>query len=211
MSTVKKRVAIFGGTFNPIHNGHLYLVRAFADLLGVDHVLLMIANQPPHKITPDLASNAHRLAMAQQLQKTEPLVRPCDFELRRCGKSYTYKTLRALCRRNRDEEYYFLMGADMFLTIQNWRRPREIFHRAVICTSPRDAQGYAQLKAHEPLLQAMGARTVVADFSPPPISSTEVRKRVQRGESINELVPAPIADYIYTHKLYHDEGSRLSL
>lgn len=210
MSAGKKRVAIFGGTFNPIHNGHLYLIRAFAELLDVDHVLLMIANQPPHKATPNLLSNAHRFAMASELQKDESLVQPCDFELRRGGKSYTYRTLRELCHRNRDTEYYFLTGADMFLTIQNWRRPREIFHRAVICTSPRGAQDYAQLKAHEPILQAMGARTVVADIVPPPISSTQVRQCVHRGESIHDLVPQSIERYIYAHGLYQSEGESVN-
>ncbi|MBQ9082259.1 MAG: nicotinate-nucleotide adenylyltransferase [Clostridia bacterium] len=197
-----KRVAILGGTFNPIHNGHIYLARAFAELLNLDEVQIMIANTPPHKAAPDLASNEHRLNMVRLAQQAEPVLRPCDLELKRAGKSYTYATLRHLCRRNPDTEYYFLTGADMFLTIHQWKRPLEIFHRAVICTSPRDAQGYEELKAFEPFLNKMGARTVVADFSPPPISSTQVRNAICAGEPVDDLIPANIAEYIRRHGLY---------
>jgi nicotinate-nucleotide adenylyltransferase len=197
-----KRVAILGGTFNPIHNGHIYLARAFAELLNLDEVQIMIANKPPHKAAPDLVSNEHRLNMVRLAQEAEPILRPCDFELKRPGKSYTYATLRQLCRRNRDTEYYFLTGADMFLTIHQWKRPLEIFHRAVICTSPRDAQGYDELKAFEPFLNKMGARTVVADFSPPLISSTQVRNAIRAGEPVDHLIPANLAEYIRKHGLY---------
>ncbi len=197
-----KRVAILGGTFNPIHNGHIYLAQAFAELLNLDEVQIMIANTPPHKAAPDLASNEHRLNMVRLAQENEPILRPCDLELKRAGKSYTYATLRHLCRRNPDTEYYFLTGADMFLTIHQWKRPLEIFHRAVICTSPRDAQGYDELKAFEPFLNKMGARTVVADFSPPPISSTQVRNAIRAGAPTNELIPDNIRDYIHRHGLY---------
>ena len=100
-----KRVAILGGTFNPIHNGHIYLARAFAELLHLDEVQIMIANTPPHKAAPDLASNEHRLNMVRLAQESEPVLRPCDLELKRAGKSYTYATLRHLCRRNPDTEY----------------------------------------------------------------------------------------------------------
>lgn len=202
MSAVKKRVAILGGTFNPIHNGHIYLVQAFARALKLDEVLLMVSNIPPHKAAPDLAPNADRMAMAYCAKETEPLIRPCDLELRRGGKSYTAETLRYLCRRNRDTEYFFLTGADMFLTLLQWYRPREIFHRAVVCTCPRDGQTLAELKAFEPQLNALGARTMVLPITPPPVSSTEVRMRVRNGEPIDDLVPPQVADYIQVHGLY---------
>lgn len=204
-----KRVAILGGTFNPIHSGHIYLARAFAELLHLDEVQVMISNIPPHKAAPNLASNEHRLNMVRLAREVEPIICPCDLELRLRGKSYTYATLRHLCRRNPDTEYYFLTGADMFLTLPQWRRPLEIFHRAVICTSPRDAQSFAELKAFEPVLNRMGARTVVADFAPPPISSTQVRDAVRTGQPIDHLVPPNIADYIQKHGLYRTEGGSL--
>lgn len=206
MSGPTKRVAILGGTFNPIHNGHLYLVRAFSEWLDIDRVLVMVAHQPPHKQTPDLASGTDRLNMVRLTQQIEPRIEPCDLELRRMGKSYTYQTLRWLYRRNPDTTYYFLTGADMFLSMDRWRRPMEIFHRAVVCTSPRDAQSYEELKAFEPRLQAMGARTMVADFVPPVISSTEIRQRVRKGEPIDDLVPGNVAKYIAEKRLYLDKG-----
>lgn len=201
-----KRVAILGGTFNPIHNGHIFLAKAFAEELKLDEVQVMIANKPPHKPAPDLISNEHRLNMVKLAQQAEPILCPCDLELKRKGKSYTFATLRHLCRRNPDTEYYFITGADMFLTIHQWKRPLEIFHRAVICTSPRDAQGYDELKAFEPFLNRMGARTVVCNFAPPPISSTQVRNAVRAGERVDALVPPAIADYIERHGLYQTMG-----
>ena len=202
MSATERRVAILGGTFNPIHNGHLYLVRAFADALRLDEVLLMIANVPPHKAAPDLASGADRLAMVRCAQTVEPRIRPCDLELRRGGKSYTVQTLRYLTRRHRDTTYYFLTGADMFLTLPTWYRPREIFRRAVICASPRAGQPLSELESFAPRLHAMGARTVILPITPPPISSTEIRARVRAGRPIADLVPQPVADYIAAHNLY---------
>lgn len=202
MSAAKRRAAILGGTFNPIHNGHLYLVRAFADALALDEVILMISNIPPHKAAPDLASNADRLAMAACAQASEPRIRPCDLELRRGGKSYTAETLRYLTRRHRDTEYYFLTGADMFLTLPAWYRPREIFRRAVICASPRAGQPLAELEAFAPQLHAMGARTILLPVNPPPVSSTEIRARVRAGLPIDGLVPPEVAEYIASHGLY---------
>ena len=200
--TAHKRVAILGGTFNPIHNGHIALAHAFAELLELDEVLLMVDRVPPHKAAPDLASGADRMAMAELARQTEPLLRPCDLELHRRGKSYTYATLRWLCRRHPDTEYYFLTGADMFLTLHQWRRPQEICRRAVICAAPRDAQSEAMLRAYAPRVEAMGGRSVIASFVPPPISSTQVRARAARGESLAGLVPQAVAEYIHTHGLY---------
>ena len=83
--TAHKRVAILGGTFNPIHTGHIALAQAFAELLELDEVLLMVDRVPPHKAAPDLASGADRMAMAELARQTAPLLRPCDLELPRRG------------------------------------------------------------------------------------------------------------------------------
>jgi nicotinate-nucleotide adenylyltransferase len=201
-----KRMAIFGGTFNPIHNGHIYLIRAFADLLNTDRVFTVVTNVPPHKQHSDLARNEQRLEMCRLAREDEPRIEPCDIELRRAGKSYTCDTLRELQEQNPDAELYFLMGADMFLTLKHWRNPEEIFRYATICASPRDQRGVDELRECAKQLHSMGARTIIEAMTPPEISSTEIRERVARGDSLEGLVPRAVEQYILKNGLYRERS-----
>ena len=195
------KIGILGGTFNPIHNSHIYLARQFYQALGLDELLLIPTYTPPHKEAADLAAPAHRLAMCGLAAQAEGFA-VCDYEINRAEKSYSYKTLAYLAEQYPGAELFFLMGADMFLTVQHWYKTQEIYRYATLCAAARQPQELAALQAHQPLLEAQGARTVVLPVEAKPLSSTEIRAKAGRGESIDDLVPPAVAEYIKAYGLY---------
>ena len=134
------KTGIYGGTFNPIHNGHLHIVEEFRRGLGLDRVLLIPTRVPPHKAAPDLASAGERFAMCRLAAQGKPWLELSDIEMRREGKSYTAETLEELSALYPQDQFYLLMGEDMFLTLGRWYRPETIFSLASVCTTPRSAK-----------------------------------------------------------------------
>jgi nicotinate-nucleotide adenylyltransferase len=195
------RVAVYGGTFNPIHNGHVHLAEQFARILGVDKVLLIPTREPPHKIPTDLASERDRLEMCR-LATANKLFETSDIEIRRPAPSYTSDTLRELKAMYPHSELFLLTGEDMFLTIQNWHEPQTIYSLATLCAAPRSVEGLPRLLEHAELLKRGGAKTIVENIEYLPISSTMVRNAVKNGESIAGLVPPAVAEYILGNNLY---------
>ena len=124
------KTGICGGTFNPIHNGHLHIVEEFRRGLGLDRVLLIPTRVPPHKAAPDLASAGERFAMCRLAAQGKPWLELSDIEMRREGKSYTAETLEELSALYPQDQFYLLMGEDMFLTLGRWYRPETIFSLA---------------------------------------------------------------------------------
>lgn len=196
-----RKIAVYGGTFNPIHNGHIHVAKQFARLLGVEHVLLIPTMVPPHKEAPDLAPAEDRLAMCR-LAEPQTLFQVSDLELRREGPSYTADTLKELKQLYPNSELYLLMGEDMFLTVQNWWHPEVLYALSTLCAAPRSASGTKNLMEHAKLLERSGARSYIADIEYLPVSSTMVRSAVKHGQRISELVPSPVERYIYEHHLY---------
>ncbi len=200
-----RKIAVYGGTFNPIHNGHIHLAKQFARLLGIDRVLLIPTRVPPHKQPPDLASAQDRLAMCR-LASQDEIFEVSDLEIRREGPSYTAETLMKLKKENPSSEFYLITGEDMFVTIQSWYKPQIIYSLAILCAAPRSTQGLQSLQNHARRLERMGARTMIKDIDYLPISSTMVRRAVQNGESISGLVPPAVEDYIRKNNLYLERG-----
>jgi nicotinate-nucleotide adenylyltransferase len=195
-----RKIAILGGTFNPIHNGHLHLAGCFAKLLGVQKVLLIPTYLPPHKSAPDLAPARHRLAMCRAA--SGGIFEASDIEIRRRGPSYTSDTLRELKALYPDAELYLITGEDMFLTLTQWHEPETIFSLATVCAAPRSAAGLGRLLKYAQDLRRMGARTRVENIEYLPVSSTMVRRAVREGKSIARLVPVAVERYIREHHLY---------
>ena len=199
------KIGIYGGTFNPIHLGHIHILREFIQRLGLDKAILIPTHVPPHKQSFDLASGEDRVAMCElgAAEITAAPVEVSTIELEREGKSYTAETLEELKRQYPEDEFYLLMGEDMFLTLDHWRRPDRILSLAVACATPRSEDGLQKLCEQKKFLEEKyGARCVVEDIPYFPASSTEVRTLAQRGESLSALVPSTVEDYIRTHGLY---------
>ena len=197
-----KKAALFGGTFDPIHQGHIDMVLRLADTLGLDRVILMPTFIPPHKIKDTMASAADRLAMCRIAARPYPKLTVSDLEMRRGGASFTVDTLSALAEQQPDTEWYLLTGADMFCTLRTWHRFADIAKAATLCTVPRDGTDEKTLREYAATLEAQGARCFVADAPVTAVSSTEIRTRLAENESIGGLLPDGVEDYIRSRGLY---------
>lgn len=196
------RTGILGGTFNPIHNGHLFLADAFYQTLSLARVLIIPTGVPPHKEAADLASGAHRLEMCRLAVENRPYCQVSGMELSRRGKSYTVETLRALRGLSPQAPLYFITGADMFLTLDHWYQAGEILQLAHICAAPRDAVSAKQLEEQAKKLEQLGGRVHLLKEYPPAISSTEIRERIRQGKSVKGLVPKAVEEYIKEKQIY---------
>lgn len=198
-----KKVGILGGTFDPIHMGHLILAQTALEQFSLDEVMLMPAAQPPHKAENQITPANLRLQMtAAAIADNDRLV-ISDFELHREGNSYTYKTLDLLHRAYPYTEFYFIMGADSLRDFAGWRYPERIAKSCVILAANRDDAPDKELLA----LIAQVQRTFDADvrlltIPGVELSSSDLRRRVQEGHSIRYLTPAPVLRIIEENHLY---------
>lgn len=198
----EQRIALFGGTFDPIHNGHIVLARELAARLALDRVLIMPTFVPPHKIKTEMASAVDRLEMCRLACAEYPELVVSDLEINRRGASFTVLTLEQLQHAYPHAELFLFVGADMFLTLASWHRFADIARLATLCAVPRDDVSAEALRAYAASLEAQGARCVIEEISTPRISSTEIRERARAGEPLDGLVPAAVAAYIDAHGVY---------
>lgn len=190
-------LGILGGTFDPIHNGHLIIAQALLEQLKLARLLFLISARPPHKKTATMAPWEDRLQMVRLALQGDPRFGISDLEIQREGPSYTVETMEKL--QNQYGHRYrvlFVIGADSILEIFNWREPQRLLETSSLVVVPRPGFDLAQLDPrvaekvtliHAPLIE---------------ISSTEIRRRVRQGRSIRYLLPQRVADYIHANGLY---------
>ena len=201
-----RKMALFGGTFDPIHRGHITMALRLADVLGLDEVVLMPTFVPPHKMKDTMADATHRLAMCCIAAKQDDRLTVSDMEIARGGTSFTVDTLSALTAQYSDAEWYLITGADMFCTLRTWYRFADIAAMATLCTVPRIGTDTQKLHDYAEQLRAQGARCYVADEAVEPISSTKIRRTLAAGESADDWLPDGVADYIEQHGLYTEQA-----
>lgn len=200
------KIGIYGGTFHPIHRGHIEAARFAAEYLGLDKLYLIPTGIPPHKeLAEDAPGGAHRLAMALlAAEAIGPFAEVSDMELRREGRSYTLETVRQLRKKHPKDRMYLLMGTDMFLTFQYWREPEKIAGLCTLCAfgrSEKDSQELFDVQ-RDYLARAFGADSVtIALPHIIDISSTRLRELLARGEGKEYLEPA-VYGYILREGLY---------
>ncbi|MBQ1388453.1 MAG: nicotinate (nicotinamide) nucleotide adenylyltransferase [Clostridia bacterium] len=201
-----RKIAVYGGSFNPIHNAHIAIIQAFVKKFKPDKLLLIPTNIPPHKSAENMATGSERAEMCRLALKDMKKVEVCDIELKREGKSYTVDTLRELSEMYPDSEFYLIMGEDMFVSLLDWRRPEEIFKLAVICTVARGGGDLTQLYEMDEKYKALGAQTVILDMKKSDVSSTMIRQAVFNDKSISKYVCEDVERYIYAHYLYMNKA-----
>ncbi len=197
----KTKIGVFGGTFHPVHNGHLALARHAADRLGIDRVLFVIDRIPPHKVLAEGATDAQRLDILRLSIADEPRFAAETMELLREGPSYTVDTLKALKEREPDAELYFFMGSDMLHSFTTWRMPETIAKLATLVCTVRPGEGGGEEATAADLKQRYGANVILLD-EVSPLSSTLVRAHIHDALPITDMVPAAAAHYIYLHGCY---------
>ncbi len=200
------RIGIYGGTFNPIHRGHITAALAAREQLGLDRLILIPASVPPHKRLPQGSASAEQRLEMAVLATAElgPWAEVSDLELRRTGMSYTSDTLRELRQRYPDDELWLLMGSDMFLCLHDWHEPEVILSLASIGafsrTEESEAEAFARQKAF--LESEFGARVALVDNRRVvELSSTEVREALPAGGGA-DLLPEAVYGYIRREGLY---------
>jgi nicotinate-nucleotide adenylyltransferase len=200
------RTAVFGGSFNPIHYGHLLLADEALDALGLDRVLFVPAAQPPHKPNAQLAPARDRHAMVQLAIAGHPKFAVCDLELRRSGPSYTVDTLDAL--RIPREELFLIVGSETFLDLLTWRTPRRIAELAQIVVVPRAGSAFdRESAAVRKVVHEIRDEPLIVRAISLPISASDLRRRVREGRSIAYRLPDAVAAYIQAKRLYRADGS----
>ncbi|HWP51254.1 MAG TPA: nicotinate (nicotinamide) nucleotide adenylyltransferase [Clostridia bacterium] len=192
------KTGIFGGTFNPIHNGHLSLIAHLIDALDLDELLLIPTAVPPHKESDNVIDSQHRLAMCRLAVQDNPKVTVSNIEIVRGGKSYTVDTLRLLSVERPQDELILLVGSDMFYTVEEWRCAHEIMRLAQIAAIPRETGEHEKLVAQRDRLNALGARTEVVEVEPVVVSSSDLRALKNASENLPPLVER----YIIQNGLY---------
>lgn len=201
-----KKIGIMGGTFNPIHFGHLILAEQAMEVYDLDEVLFIPSGNPYMKDTEPIADRTVRGHMTELAIKGNPHFRMSSIELDREGPTYTYETLNALKEENPDCTYYFILGADSLLTMETWKNPKEIFKNCVVIASVRGTgteDKIEKIATHLIYEYQADVRILPAKFID--LSSTEIRQRIAHGKSVRYMLPEKVREYIYENGLYQNK------
>ena len=195
------QTVLYGGTFNPIHRGHLDICVRARQAVDARRVLLMPAAQPPHKSAGWLAPDQDRLAMCALAAREYDLIQVDDWEIRRGGRSYTVDTLGHLAAVFPEEELWLLIGTDMFLTFTQWHRWEEIGKMASLLVASREEGDRERLLDQQQKLAEQGVRSRLLQNPPMPMSSTQIREELRRDGTTEKVCPQ-VLDYIREKELY---------
>ena len=196
------KILIFGGTFNPVHNGHIAMCKAAQKVVNPDLTLIIPTYMPPHKaVKGHLLSGEERIRLCRLAFDGFYNTEVSDIEIKAEQKSYSVITLTKLHEIYPDAEFYMLCGADMFLTLNTWFRYEEIIKLTAVCAVPRDG-GLAELEKYKNLVKADGGKCIIIDTPTVEISSTEIREAINLGENADGMLPKNVLDYITKHNLF---------
>ncbi len=210
------RVGLFGGSFNPIHFGHLRAAEEVREALNLDLLYFVPASSPPHKPEGDLAPAEHRLQMVRLATKGNRHFMVSEVEIRRAGRSYTIDTARYFLSTLRHQAtLYVLMGTDQFVELETWKDCEEMVRLCSIAVHTRLREGettprvslaalnrFGYIKEEDHYVNPSGQTLSFVQTTFFPISATQIRHKIQKGESINYLLPGDVVDYIGRHSLY---------
>lgn len=195
------RIAVFGGAFNPVHNGHINLAEEYIQLLKPDKMLIIPTANPPHKADDNFADEKHRLNMLKAAFSSCDCVEISDIEFKMPGKSYTYNTVCEIKKKYSDAQIYLIVGEDQFLHFAEWFNFRELLSMVTLCTAQRNRDMAKELKSYaENVL--LCSNYILADFDPVVVSSSEIRARLKNNEKVNDLIPEKVLSYINDNGLY---------
>lgn len=223
------RLGLLGGSFNPIHNGHLAIARQTREALGLDRILFIPTSQPPHKRNGSLAPARDRYEMVRLAIASDPALAISDVEINRPGKSYTIDTVRLLQQEyGAQTQLFFLIGLDAFLEFPSWRDPQALLELCQFVILSRPGQSFRSLSTVRLLppipfpsladLDAgrisridapLGEQGLICLKLPPcPISASDIRTRIRQGLPSANLLPPSVESYILQHHLYQEDRDR---
>lgn len=200
---VGKKIGIFGGSFDPVHNGHLAIAKAAYREFFLDEVWFMPAGHSPNKNESHMTAAKMRYEMTALAIEDYPYFSVSDFEIKTEGTSYTYLTLTRLKEMYPDTEFYFIMGADSLDYFEKWRKPEIICQKAKLLVAVREDLGQAEIMEKIENMKLL----FQAEFYPlscpkVDISSSEIRHKLAEKQMVTELLPQKVLDYIRQHEIY---------
>jgi len=196
-------VGILGGTFDPVHNGHLIVAEVAREQLNLNEVLFIPAGQPWLKTEYAVTPAEHRLCMLRLALDDTPYFRISEMEIERPGPTYTLDTINAL-KESLDEadELFFILGQDNLRQLPQWHKAPDLIQLCYLVAAPRPGVKKPDLKALEAEIPGITKRAMLMKQPLIDISASDIRKRVARGLSVRHLVPEPVNRYIKEHGLY---------
>ncbi len=204
-----KNTVIFGGTFNPIHLGHIEIINNVLALSSTQNVIVMPTAVPPHKVSSDLACDADRFEMCKLATEHIEGVEVSDLELIRGGKSYTYETLKRIKSDNTDIKLSFVCGGDMIVTFKEWYRFQDILKLAEIIAVRRVGVDNVEFDNAVSELVTLGGVVNVLKGEITDISSTEIKKHITNKDYLLKFLPEKVYNYIKDNNLYFGENNGL--
>ena len=200
-----KKIGIMGGTFNPIHNGHLLLAQWALDAENLDEIWFIPTGISYLKAHSDILSGEERLHMVKLAIKDNSAFSVSDIELQRSGYTYTYETLEVLKSRYPEDEFYFIVGADCLYAFENWKEPARILQYCSLLAAVRGDVSIEDLESKKKeLTERFEGRIKLFPFLNLEISSTEIRNRVKEQKNVRYLVPEAVRQYIMEKGFYHE-------
>jgi GTP-binding protein len=197
------KIGIFGGTFDPVHLGHLMVVEEAKTALDLSEVVLVPAGQPMSRPNVNVTPAKQRLAMLNLAVEGSPYLKVSSIEIERKGPSYTADTIAELKKKSgRGSELYFILGWDSLEQLPTWHEPSKIISLCTLVAVPRPGYSKPSLKTLEGVLPGISDKVIILDKPKVDISATEIRELAAQGESIEHLVPEAVAKYIKKNKLY---------
>lgn len=196
------KLGVLGGTFDPIHMGHLQMAEAVYRRMSLSQVLFIPAYVPPHKVGMYFATAEERYAMTELAVAAYPCFTVSDMELRRSGVSYTIDTIRELHKLYAEQQLYFIIGADSVAQLHTWHNIEEMLELITFVAAGRPGYDGVMEQVARRLGQRARERIILLDTPEYDISSTDIRARIRRQESLAGLVPQAVEQYIYRHDLY---------
>ena len=203
MSEIKKRVGIMGGTFNPIHLGHLIIAEAAYEAYNLDEVLFVPSGVSYMKDQSEILDAKKRVHMTGLAIEDNPHFALSTIEIDRDGNSYSYETLETLRKQNPNTEYFFLVGSDTLFALETWKHPEILLPSCTILVAVRDGVPMERMQEHAKYLEEKFGGSIQLLTTPNiEISATDIRNRLVDGRDVNYFVPDSVLEFIHKYDLY---------
>ena len=196
------RILVFGGTFNPVHNGHVQMLKKAQEVISPDLTLVIPTFLPPHKsVSDDFLSSGDRFNMCKLAFDGFANTEVSDIEIEAKVKSYSVITFSKLHKIYPDAEFVMLCGADMFLTLKTWYKYDELIKLTAFCALPRKV-GATELNDYAKIVEQDGGKCIIIDETVTDISSTEIRRMIIDNIDVSDFVPEKVCEYIENNNLF---------